>query len=441
MINVHTAGLFNRGSLEWVILCIFVVVIQLNDTFNIGFGRHTLSFYMGLILIFSVFTKPRFYLLPFSLCLVMFFPLFMNFLSGEFFGLRGFVFLFNLTIFYCVCVCFIEMSLERSVLVLMVFALSGLCFSFWDFFWFDVGQTRFSGGGLNPNDIASLSLVIFALLYHVFVIALDNGFFGIKLKLIKYFLPFFICVSIYLMSITGTRFALLGCVLLSFFAVFHLAFFARSRNSRRSLLLMSVMSLFLSLFFVLGIGGSDITRERLSFSYNADGNVNKTFERLIFDESKNSVINDTKDLGKVDGSVSSFGGRLPAWRLSYYMADDLRKVLFGVGWDEFHTVIMELQIPTPHNYFVESFIQAGVLGVLPLLAVVSLFTYGMAVRLFNGHFDSRFLLFGVVLLIMFFMNIWYLKPFWLLLAILVSCCNHDFLRILKGNSVENSISN
>ena len=124
---------------------------------------------------------------------------------------------------------------------------------------------------------------------------------------------------------------------------------------------------------------------------------------------------------------------MPTWRLSFVIVNKFEEFLFGVGWNRFDELRKTLLLPSPHNYFIESFISGGILGVMPLAVSVLILIYFFARAARAKRDVTEPLLFGAVFLIMFFMNIWYIKGFWLLLSIFLASFSYYFEKKYKGS--------
>lgn len=81
------------------------------------------------------------------------------------------------------------------------------------------------------------------------------------------------------------------------------------------------------------------------------------------------------DLGKVDGTISGLGGRVSSWKLAYYMS--LHPQLNVIGVSAYNPERSRLNVPSPHNHLVKSYIAGGILGALTIagLLIFSIFFY------------------------------------------------------------------
>lgn len=70
------------------------------------------------------------------------------------------------------------------------------------------------------------------------------------------------------------------------------------------------------------------------------------------------------DLGKDDGTISGLGGRVPSWKLAYFMS--LHPPLNVIGVSAYNPERSRLKVPSSHNYLVKSYIAGGILGALTI---------------------------------------------------------------------------
>ena len=136
----------------------------------------------------------------------------------------------------------------------------------------------------------------------------------------------------------------------------------------------------------------------------------------IFYEVKGPLATLVYDLGKVDGSISSLGGRMPAWRLAYYMS--LHSPLNVIGANVYDAERTRLKVPSPHNYLVKSYIASGIFGA-SFIAGILIFATGFFAREFFCNDKPTYLIWGCLVVISMMMNLWYLKPVWFAFSILV----------------------
>lgn len=415
----------------------------LSTNFSVSFlgVNGTLSFFIGFLLILCLFLRGfQVRYLPLFVVVILIFPLLLDI------GLRNRsvdeyiqVFFFNALVFYSVSCLLIRSGQEKVYFFLMIFVSGYLVFSGFGVFAGPFVEGRAHIGGRNPNDNAAIGFFAVAIVY--FLTHTKDDEFGRSKGIILYrswaLVSLIGCIS--LVGLTGTRYAVFGIILLSAVGFFRALIINRSFWVRRFSQVLYFVGFLLSLSFAVGVGGLDHTSKRIDINALSNSAVNSESEltensKSIGDSAfrRESATCRTLDcnLGRIDSSMLSLGGRVPTWKLAYYTTVDTG-VLLGSGWDKYIQASQSLGFPTPHNYLVESFIAGGVIGaslVAGLLLVALLF---FGARYFLSQDCVLYLIFVPILILVCMMNIWYLKIFWFALAILVS-----FLSGLSFKSVK-----
>ncbi|MDB3895711.1 hypothetical protein N9361_00180 [Alphaproteobacteria bacterium] len=318
-----------------------------------------------------------------------------------------FVFIFNLLTFYFLAGLISKLSNEQVSFVMASFVSSFLVFSAWHFATNDFNDSRFFYNSFNPNEIAIIGLSSLAFIYILSDESTDKNFSATFGTILRVVLLLSVVAIIFLIAATGTRFAVMSSAIFSLGPLIRPMISRRKSYNSRYQTTLYATGLIFSVFAIIGFGGLKNTSDRMIWTSK---NTNIYYK---FGESSSPLA---YDLGKVDGSISSLGGRLPSWKLAYYMS--LHYPLSGIGSGRFNAERERLIVPSSHNLLVESYIIGGVLGgmVIAGLLILSIVFGVHQYLLSNG---TSYLILGSILVISMTMNLWYLKIFWFLLSILV----------------------
>ncbi|MCL9781540.1 O-antigen ligase family protein [Vibrio sp. S4M6] len=413
---------------SFLIIALYGASFSYHSTVNLGWLDKTPSFFLGgLTLLLYLFLPVRkLETLPILVLLAFFSPIAIDLFRGRTIDEYLWVLMSNLVVFYSVSVLISTLSDKKFCLVLVSFIVGYLSLSGWYFH--SNGVNGVNGlraflGGMNPNDSAAVGLISVALIYIVAEKYRLTLFSGKSLAIVSFLIFLCLSLNIYLVAVTGTRYAMIGIVLVSAAGLLKNTFSARTLFSRRYLIVLYAVGLLLSSAILIGIGGVSVS-QRMSLDYNAYGNADKVYT---------DQFERQHDLGKVDGSVISLGGRLPTWKLAYYMSENTP--VFGVGRVKFDRVRDELLLPNAHNYLVESYIDGGLLGAASIVALLLYSVAFISARYFSSGGGVLYLIFGPVVIICSLMNIWYLKTLWFAMAVLVG------LVISERKNCENTVSN
>ena len=133
---------------------------------------------------------------------------------------------------------------------------------------------------MNANDIATLALISFVLTLYIFFRISESKYLKkpVLLSAIVFSTILIVVLSLHLIAVTGTRFAMLGCIVLSGAMIFQFVFFYRVGRKRNIFLITCIISLLIGINFSFGIFGGQPVSERLSLTYGAVGNDDKVFK-------------------------------------------------------------------------------------------------------------------------------------------------------------------
>lgn len=416
-------------SLIFFITVLFAV--SLTSGFHITLGGYDRSITsligVGIFLIFCVSLTRKLQLLPLSIAVVFFIPTSIDIFVNQEFGTATFVFIFNLLTFYFLAVLVSNLSNDQVSFIMASFAASFLAFAVWHYTTNDYSHFRFFYNIFNPNEVAIIGLSSLAFIYFLSDSYTDKFFSAALGTALKVILLLSVMTIIFFIAATGTRFAVIGSVILSLSLIIKSIILAKTSYNSKYKTTLYATGLIFSVVAMTGFGGLKNAYDVTSFnfdgntSFNFDGN---TSDRMIWSSENENIYYTVGglskplvyDLGKVDGSISSLGGRLPSWKLAYYMS--LHHPLSGIGSGFFNAERERLKIPSAHNFLVESYIVGGVLGgaVIAGLLILSLI-FGISQYLLNN--TASYLILGSLLIISMMMNLWHLKVFWFLLSILV----------------------
>lgn len=357
---------------------------------------------------------------------------FLFILSFDFFRVRVWdeylvVFIFNILTFYCISIVLSRIG-NRSILFVMFSFILG--FLFFSFLFLNENSTlneRPFISGFNPNDFAALGLFAISFLYYI-VANLDLLFSVGRVK--KFFKVLALLVSFSLVlitSYTATRFAIIGVFIISSAALIHLYFLKKIKMDYLFECSVFLVGLVLSAAMIFGLSSFFSASDRFSLEYSKC-EVNGLRYNIIVDGKLQNY-----DLGVVDSSVSSLGGRLPAWKLAYFSS--MNNPFMGIGRYEFDKQRNKLNVPSAHNLIVESYILAGFPGgALSLMAIIFVIIF-FKKKYFSFENSFHYLLAIPLVITCLMLNVWYLKVFWFGMSILVG------LLVLEGTYRENSIGN
>lgn len=406
-----------------IFLIITLFAVSLTSGFYITFGgfNRTITSLIGLsiFLIFFVSSTKKLRPLPLLIALAFFIPTAMDIFVHQSFDTTTFVFIFNLLTFYFLAGLLSKLSNAQVSFVMASFVSSFLVFAAWHYTANDFSHSRFFYNSFNPNEVATIGLSSLAFIYILSDESTVKKFSATFETILRVMLLLSVVTIIFLIVATGTRFAVMGCALLSLCPIIRSIISARTSYNSKYKTTLYATGLIFSVVAMTGFGGlKNVYDVPLP---NFDGT---TSARMIWSSGNENIYYNVGgpskplvyDLGKVDGSISSLGGRLPSWKLAYYMS--LHHPLSGIGSGYFNAERERLKIPSAHNFLVESYIAAGVLGgaVIAGLLIFSLI-FGMRQYLFSN--TASYLILGSLLIISMMMNLWYLKVFWFLLSILV----------------------
>ena len=408
---------------DLIFLITTLFAVSLTSGFYITLGGYNRSITsligIGIFLIFCVSSTRKLYALPLSIAVVFFIPTSIDIFVNQEFGTATFAFIFNLLTFYCLAVLVSNLSNDQVSFVMASFAASFLAFSFWHYTTNDFSNSRFFYNTFNPNEVATIGLSSLVFIYFLSDLYTDNFSSAVLGTAIKVILLLSVMAIIFFIAATGTRFAVLGSVILSLIPMIKSIISARTSYNSKYKTTLYATGLIFSVVAMTDFGGLKNAYDITTPNFNGT-----TSDRMIWSsENENIYYNVGEpskplvyDLGKVDGSISSLGGRLPSWRLAYYMS--LHHPLSGIGSGHFNAERKRLKIPSSHNFLVESYIVGGVLGgaIIAGLLILSLI-FGMSQYLLNN--TASYLILGSLLIISMTMNLWYLKVFWFLLSIWV----------------------
>ena len=397
--------------------------VSLTSGFHITLGGYDRSITsligVGIFLIFCVSLTRKLQLLPLSIAVVFFIPTSIDIFVNQEFGTATFVFIFNLLTFYFLAVLVSNLSNDQVSFIMASFAASFLAFAVWHYTTNDFSHSRFFYNIFNPNEVAIIGLSSLAFIYFLSDSYTDKFFSAALGTALKVILLLSVMTIIFFIAATGTRFAVIGSVILSLSLIIKSIILAKTSYNSKYKTTLYATGLIFSVVAMTGFGGLKNAYDVTSLHF--DGN---TFNRMIWSSGNENIYYTVGglskplvyDLGKVDGSISSLGGRLPSWRLAYYMS--LHHPLSGIGSGFFNAERERLKIPSAHNVLVESYIVGGVFGgaVIAGLLILSLI-FGMSQYLLNN--TAHYLILVSLLIISMMMNLWYLKVFWFLLSILV----------------------
>lgn len=341
------------------------------------------------------------------IALAFFIPTAMDIFVHQSFDTTTSVFIFNLLTFCFLAGLISKLSNAQVSLVMALFVSSFLVFAAWHLATNEFNHSRFFYNSFNPNEIAIIGLSSLAFIYILSDETTDKFFSATFGTILRVVLLLSVVIIISLIAATGTLFAVIGSALLSLGPMIRPIISARTSYNSKYQTTLYASGLIFSFFAMVGFGGLSTVSERMVWSSD-----NKNIFYKVGEPSKPLVY----DLGKVDGSISSLDGRLPSQKLACYMS--LHHPLSGIGFDHFNAEREQLNVPSPHNVLVESYIHGGVLGGMVIAGVLILsIVFGVHQYLLSN--GTSYLILGSILVISMTMNLWYLKIFWFLLSILV----------------------
>lgn len=394
-----------------IFLIITLFAVSLTSGFYITFGgfNRSITSLIGLsiFLIFFVSSTKKLRPLPLLIALAFFIPTAMDIFVHQSFDTTTFVFIFNLLTFYFLAGLISKLSNAQVSFVMASFVSSFVVFAAWHYTTNDFSHSRFFYNSFNPNEVAIIGLSSLAFIYILSHESTVKKFYATFETILRVMLLLSVVTIIFLIAATGTRFAVMGSALLSLGPMIRPMISARTSHNSKYQTTLYASGLIFSVFAMVGSGGLSNVSERMVWSSD-----NKNIFYKVGEPSKSLVY----DLGKVDGSISSLGGRLPSHKLAYYMS--LHHPLSGIGFDHFNAERERLNVPSPHNVLVESYIHGGVLGGM-VIAGLLIFSIVFGVHQYLLSNGTSYLILGSILVISMTMNLWYLKIFWFLLSILV----------------------
>ena len=394
-----------------IFLIITLFAVSLTSGFYITFGGFNKSITsligLSIFLIFFVSSTKKLRPLPLLIALAFLMPTAMDIFVHQSSDTTTFVFIFNLLTFYFLAGLISKSSNAQVSFVMASFVSSFLVFAAWHYTTNDFSHSRFFYNSFNPNEVAIIGLSSLAFIYILSDESTVKKFSATFGTIIRVILLQSVVTITSLIAATGTRFAVMGSTLLSLGPMIRPMISARTSCNSKYQATLYASGLIFSVSAMVGFGGLSTVSERMVWSSD-----NKNIFYKVGEPSKSLVY----DLGKVDGSISSLGGRLPSHKLAYYMS--LHHPLSGIGFDHFNAERERLNVPSPHNVLFESCIHGGVLGGM-VIAGLLIFSIVFGVHQYLLSNGTSYLILGSILVISMTMNLWYLKIFWFLLSILV----------------------
>lgn len=253
---------------------------------------------------------------------------------------------------------------------------------------------RYVFSNQNPNNFAFCLLVALSIMLTFFMS--EHPVFSHPIK--RFLIIAIGLFLIYLVVLTGTRFVIYGTIMVLLTCMF---WFSKNQGFT-SIANFTCVFLLSVLIGAILLNGPVIERV-------TDFDELETF--LSVETGITVIVPDDSSLG--------LGGRVSSWKLVYDLST--ADVFFnGIGYEQFRRHADVYGIPDPHNIIFDSWIIAGFLGFIFSIFLVTVIVW----NIFNGFWFSSdlplFIFPMVLLLALMFLNIFYLKEFWLLFAVFVS---------------------
>jgi len=244
-------------SLLPLILALFAVILSSGSFIDFGEFNWSVASAFGVIifLIFVFSPMKRFQALPLSMAVVFFVPNAIGLLINQEIGIETCVLIYNLIIFYFLIVLMLALPNKQVSFVMASFVAGFLAFGSWHFATNDYQDSRLFYGSFNPNDVAVVGLLSLAFTYVLSVMFTNGNCSGVFTTFFKILTFPAIITIISLITVTGTRFAIIASVILSLAPILKPKNSVSANHNSNYQTILFATGLFFSVAALIGVGG------------------------------------------------------------------------------------------------------------------------------------------------------------------------------------------